>query len=279
MWADVASHTGDRVRAKWLCQHASGCDGAEFDAVLDEYVSERSGLHMETMLRRLATGEPLQYVMGRWSFRRLDLMVDTRVLIPRPETEGLVDIALAHARRHDGSPPLQVVDMGTGSGAVGLSILDELPLGAATVWMTDASVDALDVARANAAGLGRPAAHARFTQGDWWSALPADMVSKVDIAVSNPPYIAADDPLVDDVVRQWEPHEALFAGNDGLGAIRTIAAEACRWLAPGGLLALEIGHLQGAQVRDILAHAGLHDVVVAQDAAGRDRYAYGVRAV
>lgn len=277
-WAELLVSTaeivGDRTVAKWLCEHASGVvDAAEFDAMRHELVSARSGLHLEAMLRRHLGGEPLQYVMGRWAFRRLDLMVDARVLIPRPDTETLVEVVLEvlAARRAVTDVPATVVDLGTGSGAVGLAILDEAPLGSLEVWMTDVSEDALDVARANAAGLGRGAAGARFAHGSWFDALPDDLRGRVDVIVSNPPYIAHGDPDLDDSVRQWEPHLALFAGHDGLDAYRVICAGASDWLAPGGVLALEVGHTQADAVISLARDAGLIDSRSRHDAAGHNR--------
>lgn len=277
-WAELLVSTaevvGDRTVAKWLCEHASGAtEAAEFDAMRDELVSARSGLHLEAMLRRHLGGEPLQYVMGRWAFRRLDLLVDSRVLIPRPDTETLVEAALGvlAVRRGVTEVPATVVDLGTGSGAVGLALLDESPIGSLEVWMTDLSDDALDVARANAAGLGRRATGARFAQGSWFDALPGDLRGRVDLIVSNPPYVARDDADLDDSVRQWEPHLALFAGDDGLDAYRTICAGSKGWLAPGGVLALEIGHTQADAVMSLCLAAGLSETQVRRDLSGRDR--------
>ena len=278
--ASAAEVVGDRTVAKWLCEHASGAaDAAEFDAMRDELVSARSGLHLEAMLRRHLDGEPLQYVMGRWAFRRLDLLVDARVLIPRPDTETLVEAVLEAltARRAVTDVPATVVDLGTGSGAVGLALLDESPVGSLEVWMTDVSDDALDVARANAAGLGRQAAGARFAYGSWFEALPDDLRGRVDVIVSNPPYIAHDDVELDNSVRQWEPHLALFAGDDGLDAYRVICAGAKDWLAPGGVLALEIGHTQADAVVGFARDAGLRDARVHRDIAGRDRVVVACR--
>lgn len=276
MLARVAEETGDRTVAKWLCQVASGCDGDEFTGVLAERVQQRSGVHLQTMLGRLAAGEPLQYVLGRWGFRRLDVMVDPRVLIPRPETEQLVDVVLGWLSSSAPSPA-RVVDLGTGSGAIGLSLLAESGPGTVEVWMTDASDGALDVARANCAGIGRAGAGARFAVGDWWDALPGSLRGTLDAVVSNPPYIADDDPEVDDAVRRHEPASALFAGGDGLDALRTVVAGAPAWLAPGGLLAVEIGHRQGDAVRELFVAAGFGGVEVRDDAAGRPRVVFGTR--
>lgn len=270
----VEEQVGQRTIARWLCEHASGCDADEFSEVLDELVSERSGQQLHDMLQRFATGEPLQYVMGRWAFRQLDLLVDKRVLIPRPETELIVDIVKNHlgAKRE----AITLVDLGTGSGAIGLSLLHELPLGAATVWMTDESEDALHVARANAAGLGRPAVGARFAHGNWCDALPAELVGMCDVVVSNPPYIAEGDAEVEASVLQWEPGDALFAGVDGLEDIAQIVQTAPKWLTTGGMLVTEMGYTQALAIQQLFSASGFTHVTVHQDLTGRDRFVSGI---
>jgi release factor glutamine methyltransferase len=272
LWNETAAAVG-RPQARWLCEVASGSDGDEFLALLDRRATQRGVAHLDAMLARNATGEPLQYVLGRWGFRHLDLMVDPRVLIPRPETELVVDIALRLVREQ--TPPLACVDLGTGSGAIGLSLAAELPLDSVTVWMTDRSSDALDVARANAAGIGRAAANVRIVHGDWFDALPVDLESSVSLVVSNPPYVGDDDAGLESIVRQWEPSDALFAGVDGLDAIRRIVSDAPRWLRSGGWLVTEIGSTQGQPVSDLLRDAGYDDVEITADLAGRDRVASG----
>lgn len=273
--ANTAETLGDKAVARWLCEHASGLDAEEFVAELDELVNARSGIHLDAMIRRVLDGEPVQYVMGRWAFRYLDLMVDQRVLIPRPETELVVEIVLRHVGGSKG--PFTMADLGTGSGAIGLSLLHELPLNSATVWMTDASTDAIDVARANAAGIGRPAVGARFEVGSWWGALPSDVAGLFDVVVSNPPYIAHGDAEVETSVNEWEPHSALFAGNDGLDDIRLIATDAPTWLRSGGLLVVEMGYTQAEAVSELFTTAGLTDVAVHKDLAGHDRFVSGVK--
>lgn len=280
-WREMVKRTEGEVRdrtvARWLCEHASGCDSDEFGGILDELVSERSAQHLHSMLARYATGEPLQYVMGRWAFRRLDLLVDSRVLIPRPETELLVEHVTRYAMQkiRDVGRGVTIADLGTGSGAVGLSLLHELPFESAEVWMTDMSEDALHVARANAAGVGRNAVGARFGQGSWYEALPSDLLGSLDAIVSNPPYIAVGDSLVGDSVLKWEPHNALFAGKDGLNDLRIIVAGATDWLAPGGLLAVEMGFTQAAVVTQLFESAGFNHVSVHKDLAGLDRFVTG----
>ena len=280
-WREMVKRTEGEVRertvARWLCEHASGCDAGEFADILDEYVSERSAQHLQSMLTRYATGEPLQYVMGRWAFRRLDLLVDSRVLIPRPETELLVEHVTRYAMQkiRDVGRGVTIADLGTGSGAIGLSVLHELPFESAEVWMTDESEDALHVARANAAGVGRNAVGARFGHGSWYEALNADLQGSLDAIVCNPPYIALGDPLVGDSVLKWEPHSALFAGSDGLNDLRIIVAGATDWLAPGGLLAVEMGFTQAAVVTHLFESAGFTNVSMHKDLAGLDRFVTG----
>lgn len=268
LWDQLAPEFG-RPQARWLCETASGCDGDEFQAELDLPATVTMVRHLEAMLVRLRAGEPLQYVLGRWAFRRLDLMVDRRVLIPRPETEQLVEVALAAIDR---SAANMCVDLGCGSGAIGLSLAAELPVDRTTVWLTDASADALDVARANAAGIGRAAANVRFAHGSWFEPLPADLAGHIDLLVSNPPYVGEDDPSLEAIVRDNEPSMALFAGADGLDAIREIVSGAALWLAPGGVLAVEIGSAHGNTVSVLAASAGLTEVEVRRDVAGHPRH-------
>ena len=276
-WGELWNETTgrlDRPRARWLCEVASAHDGDEFLAILADPASERAVAHLDAMLARLADGEPLQYVLGRWGFRHLDLMVDQRVLIPRPETELVVDVALRHARSLE--RPIICADLGTGSGAIGLSLASELPVDGVTVWMTDGSSEALDVARANTAGIGRAAANVRLARGDWFSALPANLARHLGLVVSNPPYVSDDDPELEAIVRRWEPAVALFGGADGLDAIRQLIAESGQWLRPGGWLVVEIGSTHGRRVTELLHAAGFDDVSITADLNGHDRVASGV---
>ena len=273
LWDDTSRIT-DRPQARWLCEEASGAFGSEFLGALDQPVTERAIAHLDAMLARLHDGEPLQYVLGHWSFRRLDLLVDRRVLIPRPETESVAGVAIELVRMMAAdlpTRPLPVADLGTGSGAIGLSLAFELPRGLADVWLTDVSQDALDVARANTAGLGMAGAVVQFGRGSWFEALPSRLCGELALVVSNPPYIAHDDVRVEPGVRDWEPAGALFADDDGLAHVRAIAAGAAQWLRPGGWLVLEIGSGQGAVVAGILAAADLVDIEIQPDLAGHDR--------
>ncbi len=274
LWSETERLVGDRVVARWLCEEASGAERDEFRDVLDTPATEGGVHRLDAMVARARAGEPVQYVLGHWAFRHLDLMVDRRVLIPRPETELLVEHAVAAMRSRP--RPLTVVDLGTGSGAIGLALASELWHSAMTVWLTDVSADALAVARANLAGIGRAAACVRLAEGAWFAALPAELRGTVDLVVSNPPYIADGDPAVEAIVREWEPAQALFAGADGLDHLRVIATDAREWLRSGGVLLVEIGSTQATAVLDLLRGAGLVEVRVLPDLTGRDRFAQAV---
>ena len=270
LWDETARRLG-RTQARWMCEVASGLDGDEFLAALDEPATQRCVSHLDSMLTRLANGEPLQYVLGRWGFRHLDLMIDQRVLIPRPETETVVEIALGLARSMEF--PIICADLGTGSGAIGLSLAAELPFDGVTVWMTDRSSDALDVARANAAGIGRAGANVRMAEGTWFDALPPELRGRLAMVVSNPPYVSADDRELESIVRDWEPSAALFAGADGLDEIRHLVSGAPLWLRPGGWLVVEIGASHGELTSELLGHAGFEEISINPDLSDRDRIA------
>ncbi len=271
----ASAELGSEKEARWLCEHASGMNGSEFADARDEVVSERCGVALRAMIARRLVGEPLQYVMRRWAFRHLDVLVDNRVLIPRPETEVVVQTALdlAVEMLKGLRSKLRVADLGAGSGVIGLSLASELPRGSTEVWLTDLSADALEVARANLAGSGLIDGDVRIVQGSWYSALPSELKNSFDLIVSNPPYIAVYDPSVELSVRTYEPHMALFAGIDGLDACREIISQAAEWLATDGWLVLEIGHQQGEVVRALLVQNSFKQIEIRQDLAGRDRIA------
>lgn len=274
----TAKDLGNQQEARWLCEHASGLDRVEFDTSLDELVGERSGDSLRKMVSRRLSGEPLQYVMSRWSFRHLDVLVDKRVLIPRPETELVVQAAvdLANVFLSGSDKKIRIADLGTGSGVIGLCLASELPRGRTEVWLTDSSHEALDVARANLAGLGLVDGDVRVAHGSWFDAFASSdgvPFGSFDLIVSNPPYLAHGDSSVESIVRDYEPHVALFAGDDGLDAYREIVSSAREWLAPGGWLVLEIGHDQGDSVRELLQQNHFRNLEIRQDFAARDRIA------
>lgn len=253
--------------ARWLVQQASGLEGAELTLGLDEPASLRNATFFYDMLERRLRGEPLQYVLGRWGFRVLDLYVDDRVLIPRPETEALTQMALEECRRLEAR---LAVDLGTGSGAIALALAVEWT--GIEVWATDVSPDALAVARANVAGMGRIGAAVRLAEGSWYEALPAELAGAVDVIVSNPPYVAeyeVED--LPDEVRAWEPLAALVSGPTGLEAIERIVAEAPLWLAHPGSLLVEIAPHQAAEAEALARAAGFGSAAVWPDLTGRDR--------
>ncbi len=274
LWSETAEALGDRVRARWLCEVASASlDGDEFLSRLDEAATVRMVAHLDSMVARYRNGEPLQYVLGEWSFRHITLSVDRRVLIPRPETELVAEVAIELAGRF--GPTRTVADLGTGSGAIGLSMAYELPRVGTEVWITDASADAIDVARANLAGIGPAAVNVRVAHGSWFDALPD--AREFDVIVSNPPYVAVGSPDLEPDVGEWEPAGALFAGGDGLDDIRLLAAGALDHLRAGGALVLEIGADQGRAVGNLLEAAGLVAIEIRKDLSNRDRIAVARR--
>lgn len=273
-WRQLRDESLQRLRAggvdgaehelRWIIERASGRGPSEQVAALDDPVTEREVRFVDQMVGRRAAGEPLQYVLGRWGFRTLDLLVDQRVLIPRPETEVVAGLAI------DALPSGGVlVDLGTGSGAIALSAAAER-WPDVEVWATDASADALAVARANLAGLGRRAGVIRLVEGDWYAALPDELRGRVDVIVSNPPYVAATDPLPG-AVADWEPRGALVPGPTGLEAIEVIVAGAHEWLARAGTLVVEIGETQAEAVVVLAVAAGFTDVGIEPDLTGRPR--------
>ncbi|HWG73276.1 MAG TPA: peptide chain release factor N(5)-glutamine methyltransferase [Acidimicrobiales bacterium] len=266
-YSEAARRLGSELESRRLVEESAVAD---WPFALDEVVTTRADRYFESMVERRAAGEPLQYVLGRWGFRGLDLFVDRRVLIPRPETEQVVSVALgALDRRAPGSPT--VVDLGTGSGAIAISVAVERP--GTAVWATDVSEEALAVATANLAGTaGRAAAGVHLVHGSWWSALPSELAGTVDVAVSNPPYISAGEMgNLDAVVAGWEPRQALEGGPTGLEAIERVIEGAPGWLAPGGALVVEIAPHQAGTARALARTAGFRHVVVHHDLAGRDR--------
>ena len=263
--------------ARRIVEQVTGSFGADVHRELDRPVTVREVARFDAMLARRSAGEPLQYVLGSWSFRTLDLHLDRLVLIPRPETEVVAEHALREVDRFRaaGAAEVRVVDLGTGSGAIALSVAVERA--GVEVWATDVSADAIDVAAANLAGLGRAGRRVNLRAGDWFDALPAELAGTVHVVVSNPPYVAAHEPLPSEVL-DWEPAGALVPGPTGLEAYEVIVAGAMGWLAPAGALVLEIGATQGEAVSAMARTAGLVDVAVHPDLVGRDRIVVAHRA-
>lgn len=264
-----AGFESPEIDVRRIVERATSTSGAEYILVLDDLVTERSIGFFDQMLQRRLTGEPLQYVVGRWGFRTLDLFVDQRVLIPRPETEEVVEVALAELDQvtAHGQEPV-VVDLGTGSGAIALSIAVERP--EAEVWAVDRSADAVAVARANLTGLGSAATRVRIIEGSWFEPLPVELAGRVSLLVSNPPYVAPTDPLPPEVA-DWEPHEALIPGPTGFEAIETIVPAALVWLAPGGALVVEMAPDQVERAVELANASGYATARGYQDLTGRPR--------
>jgi release factor glutamine methyltransferase len=266
------------VDARRLVEEASGLEGAALILGLDEAAPAPRIAHLDALVARRVAGEPLQYVLGRWAFRSLDLLVDRRVLIPRPETEQVCDLALAEldrfssAHRSGGEPVPEggpvVADLGAGSGALGLAMAVERP--GTEVWAVELSPDAAEVCRANVAALGRAASRVHVVEGSWFDALPDAVRGGLAVVVSNPPYVAAGDPLPADVA-DWEPATALVPGPTGLEDIARLVADAPGWLAPGGALVVEIGETQGTAVAALAREAGFSVVEIRPDHNRRDR--------
>jgi release factor glutamine methyltransferase len=271
--AETEAAVGDPTHARWICETAASATPDEFRSMLGDPATARMVAHLDSLVARARSGEPIQYVLGSWQFRHVDLTIDRRVLIPRPETEDVAGTAIHLAKQF--GPIRTVADLGTGSGAIGLAMAQELPLVGTTVWISDASNEALDVARANIAGLGRHGANVRAAAGSWLEALPR--VPAFDVIVSNPPYVATGSEEIDRIVSDWEPSEALFAGADGLDDIRIIVSDAFGHLRPGGWLVIEHGHDQGDDVEALMTAAGFDAVEIRLDLAGLDRMAVGRR--
>ncbi len=216
--------------------------------------------------RRLAQGEPLQYVLGTWQFRWLELRVDPRGLIPRPETELLVDLIATELRHQRES---RVLELGTGTGAIAAAIATECEPG--VVVATDCSEAALELASENLVRLGLEQV-VELRRGSWWEALADD--ERFDVICSNPPYVTeAEWVHLPSVVRAFEPCQALVAGPTGLECYEAIFTDVGHHLSPsGGVLALEIGASQANDVSRLARDAGFREVVVHQDLAGRDRF-------
>jgi release factor glutamine methyltransferase len=266
---EVAGVEQPDLEVRYLVERASGATRAEMALLLDQPATQRSVAHFDAMVERRLAGEPLQYVLGAWGFRELDLLVDRRALIPRPETEVVVQEALAELDRFAGHPRARrALDLGTGSGAIALSLVVERD--DVEVWAVDASSEAVALARANLAGVGRPASRVRLFEGSWFDVLPADAAHSFDVVVSNPPYIADDEDLPSSVA-DWEPERALRAGPLGTEAFEVLLGEGREWLVPSGSIVLELAPSQAESVASRAVDLGYVDVRIALDLAQRER--------
>jgi release factor glutamine methyltransferase len=256
-----------RLELRLLLEHVTGLTRTQ---LISRGHDEIDAAHLEAFDRLVAArlaGEPMAYLRGRQGFWSLELDVTPGVLIPRPETEHLVETALA---RCDRKAPLNVVDLGTGSGILAVTLSLEAP--AWHVCASDLSEVALAIARANAIALG---AKVEFFHGSWYQALP--QAACYDLIVSNPPYIAKDDPHLELGDLRFEPRRALTDESDGLTCLRALAAGAPGRLLPGGWLMVEHGYDQGKAVRELFSVAGLQQVSTVSDLAGLERITIGQR--
>jgi len=265
----AAGIEGSRGEAWLLLEAAAGCPRASLMAGTVERLTPEQEVLLEAMVRRRLSREPMAYILGEKEFWSLPFAVGPAVLIPRPESESVVEAALA--RVDDRSAPLRLLDLGTGSGCLLLALLSELPR--ATGLGVDLSAAALALAWRNAGRLGL-AARARFEVRSWG----AGLAGSFDLIVSNPPYVGAGDLAgLEPEVRAFEPQIALAAGPDGLAAYRALIPDCARLLAPGGSVALEIGQGQGA-VAGLLAAHGLAVIDRRRDLAGIERCLVAQRA-
>ncbi|EIC21704.1 peptide chain release factor N(5)-glutamine methyltransferase [Thiorhodovibrio frisius] len=251
-----------RLEAELLLATAASLGRTDLIAWPERQIGEPEQTVFAHMIRRRSQGEPIAYVLGEREFRGLPLRVSPATLIPRPETELLVDWALA---QHPPTASIRCADLGTGSGAIALAIALERPHW--QVLALDRSGAALAIAATNCQRL--KADQIQLIQSDWLSPIAAQ---RLDLILANPPYVAAQDPHLTRGDLPFEPASALIAGNDGLAAIRRIAAELPRHLTPTGRAAIEHGWDQGAAVRTILNQAGLTMIETHRDLAGHERF-------
>jgi len=268
-----------RLSAEWLLSAATGLTRVELYTQHDRPLTPEERVRFREGIERRMAGEPLQYVTGEMPFRHLVLKVRPGVFIPRPETEILVDVALAALERRPaggGHARPVVVDLCTGSGAVAVSIAYEVS--GAVVHASDLNPLAVETTRRNAEAAG-VAGRVHVFEGDLFGPLPADIVGRVSLVLANPPYVpSADLPSLPAEVLGFEPHLALDGGTDGLKVARRILAEAPRWLAPGGTLGMELDETRVADLVREMEAAGWRDTCVTRDLAGRERVASGRRA-
>lgn len=269
----LSRRLGSVGEARWMVEEVLGRAARPSVPVDDAAL-----VALSAMADRRTGGEPLQYVLGTWAFRTLDLVVDERALIPRPETEQVVEVALAELAR-SGPEELLLADLGTGSGAIALALAAELGPRAA-VWATDVDEGALALAEANRARVGcvHPwvPERVRLRRGSWFGAMPEVLRERFDLVVANPPYVAAREwASLDDVVRH-EPYGALVAadgtdGTPGFASVEEVVVEAAAWLAPRGALVVELAPSQAVAAAGLAARLGYGDIRIATDLAGRDR--------
>lgn len=273
-WLEGRGVRNARLEVEHLLADTLGTDRLQLYLDFERPLGAEELAAFRPRLRERARRRPLQYILGRTDFRELTLRTDPRALIPRPETEELVDRLLTWARR-TGREGLRALDIGTGTGAIALSLLREGPF--ERVVATDLSTEALDLAAENA-HLHGLSERVEFRAGDRWAPLASG--ERFDLVVSNPPYVSeADWAGLEPEVREWEPRAALVAGDEGRGVALDLIAGAPAHLEAGGLLAMEIGSGQGARLAEAIRAAGAYeeDVRVERDLARRERFVFATR--
>jgi release factor glutamine methyltransferase len=258
------SSASARLDAELLLEYVTGLSRTDFRAAPERALPAAAGWSFQQLIRRRLQGEPVAYIRGQQEFWSLLLEVTPAVLIPRPETELVVERALAQLR----PDATDVADLGTGSGAIALAVASERP--ALQVTAVDLSADALEIAKRNAARL--QLRNVRFERGSWFAPLAG---RRFDVVASNPPYVARGDADLAAAVSRFEPEVALYSGAGGLEAIEQIIAQAGAHLKPGGWLILEHGWTQAGAVRDRLVRSGFAHVRSHADLAGHERVTEG----
>jgi release factor glutamine methyltransferase len=267
--------TSPRLDAELLLAEVLGLTRVELYTNFEQPLNNDEVDAYRELVRRRGRGEPVAYIVGRAYFRNLTLRVSPAVLVPRPETEHVVDSALTFLMEGDWGPHSpEVLDLGTGSGAIAVSLAAGFP--EARITATDASSEALEIAAENARIEGA-AGRVVLMESDLFDRL--DPLHTFDLIVCNPPYISAEEwPTLPVDVRDHEPRHALYGGRDGLDFYRRLAAEAPQFLRPQGCLIMEIGHNQGVAVTELLRESGLFDSVdIEKDYAGHDRVVTALR--
>jgi len=253
-----------RLNAELLVGHALGLKRMQLYLAFERPLQEPELVRIRELVRRRGRREPLQHICGEAEFRGLRLKVDRRALIPRPETELLVEMVAARLV----GAPATILDLGTGGGAIALALAAAFP--GAAVTAADMSEEALALAAENAAANGLMG-RVTFLRSDWFAGLPAGSV--FDLIIANPPYLSEEETaLAAPEVREFEPAGALTAEEEGLAALRAIVAGALPWLAPDGLLALETGIGHHAQLAELARLAGFARLESLQDLTRRDRF-------
>jgi release factor glutamine methyltransferase len=253
-----------RLNAELLIGHALGLKRMQLYLQFERPLAEAELEKIRPLVKRRGNREPLQYILGDTEFAGLKLKVDRRALIPRPETERLIELIGENLT----SPPAGILDLGTGSGAIALALAAKYP--DATVTAVDSSAEALALATENAVSLALDG-RVSFVRSDWFAGLPAG--ARYSLIVSNPPYLTATElGEAPPEVRDHEPASALSPGGDGLAALRHIIVQAPRFLEPGGLLACETGVAQRAELAEIATGAGFARFLHLADLTGRDRF-------